>query len=152
MEQRRVFKELSLELALALWLQCFCKIKFPDSTSLELKVLLAECVNLESHEKEIWRMSQHGTEKSIYRVIFRICFGIKTAMILQNTISRFNFLWSESFVSWVCYFGEPRKKTLLNVTERNREVHIQSSLSNWILLYDYNDSARYHFQIQLISN
>ena len=32
-------------------------------------------------------MSQQGTEKSSFRVIFRIGFGILTAMILQNTIS-----------------------------------------------------------------
>ena len=45
-EQRRAFSELSFELALAL----FCKIPFPDSTSFELQVLIAECVALESHK------------------------------------------------------------------------------------------------------
>ena len=54
-------------------------------------------------------MSQQGTEKSIFRVIFRIGFGIMTAMILQNTISRFNLFRIESFDSGVCYFGELQK-------------------------------------------
>ena len=149
----------------ALWLQSFCKISFPDSTSFKLKVLLAECVTLESHEKKtvechrkeqrspfsefsfelillyttmilqntiprfnllqiesfdsgvcdfrelrikICWMSQHGTEKSIYRVIFRIGFGIMPAMIMKNTISRFNFSRIKSFDSSMCYIGKPR--------------------------------------------
>ena len=40
-------------------------------------------------KKMCW-MSQQGTEKSIFRVIFWIGFGIRAAMILQNTITRFN--------------------------------------------------------------
>ena len=101
-EQRRAFSELSFELALALWLQWFCKIPFPDSTSFELKVLIAECVTVESHEKKICWLSQQGTEKSIFRVIFRIGFEVINAMILQNTISRYNFFRIASFDSWVC--------------------------------------------------
>ena len=151
-------------------------------------------------------MSQQGTEKSIFRVIFRIGFGIRTEMILQNTISRFNLFRIESFDSGECYLGELRKQTqqgtqnsvfrvifridfsirtamilqntisrfnlfrlkvlipecvpleshekknLLNVAARNRDEHFQSYLSNWLWHYDCNDSAKYHFQIQLISN
>ena len=63
-------------------------------------------------------MSQQGTEKSIFRVIFRIGFGIMTAMILQNTISRFNFFRIESFDSWVFYFTDPRNKTKIRVIFR----------------------------------
>ena len=55
-------------------------------------------------------MSQQGAEKSIFRVIFRIGFGIRTAMILQNTISRFNLFRIESFDSGACYLGELRKQ------------------------------------------
>ena len=68
--------------------------------------------------KKICWLSQQGTEKSIFRVIFRIGFGIMTAMILQNTISRFNFFRIESFDSWVCYFGEPRNRTKIRVLFR----------------------------------
>ena len=39
-------------------------------------------------------------------------------MILQNTISRFNFFRIESFDSWVCYFGEPWNKTKIRVIFR----------------------------------
>ena len=99
-------------------MQWFCKIPFLDSTSFELQVLIAECVSLESHEKKICWLSQQGTEKSIFRVIFRIGFGIMTTMILQNTISRFNFFRIESFDSWVCYFGKPRNKTKIRVIFR----------------------------------
>ena len=90
----KTISEIYFELALALWLQWFCIFPFPDSTSFELKVLIAECVTLESHEK----------------------------------------------------------KNLLTVAARNREEHFQSYLSNWLWHYDYNDSAKYYFQIQLISN
>ena len=52
--------------------------------------------------KKICWLSQQGTEKSIFRVIFRIGFDVIDAMILQNTISRFNFFRIASFDSWVC--------------------------------------------------
>ena len=57
-------------------------------------------------------MSQQGTEKSIFRVIFWIDFDIMTAMKLQNPISRFNLFQIESFDSRVCYFKEPQKKKI----------------------------------------
>ena len=102
--------------------------------------------------KQICWMSQQGTEKSVFRVIFRIGFGIMTAMILQNAISSFNSFRIERLDSGVCYFGELRKKKLLNVPARNREEHFQRNLSNWLWHYDCNDSAKYHFHIQLLSN
>ena len=46
-------------------------------------------------------MFQQGTEKSIFKVIFKIEFGIMTTTILQNTISRFNLFLIESFDSGV---------------------------------------------------
>ena len=73
-EQRRAFSELSFELALPLWLQWFCKISFPDSTSFEFKVLIAECV--------LWR----ATKQNKNRVIFRIGFDVITTMILYLSI------------------------------------------------------------------
>ena len=110
-EQRSPFSEVPFEWTLALWLQWFCKIPFPDWTSFELKVLIAECVTLESHrQKKLCWLSQQGTEKSIFRVIFRIGFDVIITMILQNTNSRFSFFRIESVDSWVCYLGEPRKK------------------------------------------
>jgi len=57
-------------------------------------------------------MSQQGAEKSIFRVIFRIGFDVVTAMILQNTISRFNLLRIERFDSWVCYVKSNEKKSV----------------------------------------
>ena len=108
-EQKTAFSELTFELASMLSLQWFCKSVIPDSTYFELKVLRAECVSLESHKKKICWLSQQGTEKSIFRVIFRIGFGIMTAMILQNTISRFNFFRIESFHSWVILFWKAMK-------------------------------------------
>ena len=60
--------------------------------------------------KKICWLSQQGTEKSIFRVIFRFSFYVITTMILQNTNSRFNLFRIESFDSRVCYLGEPQKK------------------------------------------
>ena len=97
---------LSFELVSTLSWHWSCKIPFPDSTYFELKVLRAECVSLESHKKKICWLSQQGTEKSIFRVIFRIGFNVITLMVLQNTNSRFNLFRIESFDSWVCAFGE----------------------------------------------
>ena len=61
------------------------------------------CYFRELQEKICW-ISQHGTEKSSFRVISWIGLGIMTAMILLNTISRFNFFGIERFHCWVCYF------------------------------------------------
>ena len=60
--------------------------------------------------KKICWLSQQGTEKSIFRVIFPISFYVITTMILQNTNFRFNLFRIESFDSRVCCLGEPRKK------------------------------------------
>ena len=109
-EERSSFLELSLQLALIFWLQCFCKIPFPYLTSFKLKDLIAECATLESYDKQICSISQQGTEKSIFRVIFRIGFGIMNAMILQKNISRFHLFRIERFNSRVCYFGELQRK------------------------------------------
>ena len=138
---------------MALWLQWLCNITWPDSTYFELKVLIVECATLKSYEeKKICWISQQGTEKSIFRVIFQIGFDIMATMILQNNISRFNLFQIESFDSWVCYFGELRSKICWMSQQGNREEHFQSNLLNWLWHYDCNDSAKYHFQIQLISN
>ena len=104
------------------------------------------CYFREPQTKKICWMLQQETENIIFRVIFWIGFGIMTAMILQNTISRFNLFRIESFDSGVCYFGELRK-SLLIVTARKREEHLHSYLSNWLWHYDCNDSAKDHFKI-----
>ena len=75
------------------------QIPFPDSTSFELKVLIPECVTLEIHGKKNLLNVAARKDKSIFRVIFRIDFGIMTTMILQNTISRFNLFRIGSFDS-----------------------------------------------------
>ena len=159
--------------------------------------------------KKICWLSQQGTEKSIFRVIFRIGFGIMTTMILQNTISRFNLFRIESFDSGVCSFGELKKysvdcrskkqrrafselyfkldlalwlqwfckrpfpdltsfdlkvliaecvtleshkKKCVECRSKEQRRQFQRYISNWLWHYDCNDSANYHFQIQLLSN
>ena len=98
-EQKTAFSKLTFELASMLSLQWFCKSVIPDSTYLELKVLRAKCVSLESHKKKICWLSQQRTEKSIFRVIFRIGFDVINAMILQNT-SRFTLLKFSLYLSF----------------------------------------------------
>ena len=68
----------------------------------QIESLIAERVTLDGHEKNMCWMLQQETEKSIFRVIFWIDFKIMTTMILQNTISIFNFFRIESFESGVC--------------------------------------------------
>ena len=50
-ERRRAFAEWVFEISLRLSLQWCCTKPFPNSTYFELKVLIAECVTLETHEK-----------------------------------------------------------------------------------------------------
>ena len=51
----------------------------------------------------------------------------------------------------MCYLEEPQTLSG-NVGAGNRDEYFQSYLSNWVLRYDENDSAKNHFQVQLISN
>ena len=67
--------------------------------------------------KQICWMLQQGTEKNVFRVIFWIGFGIRTEMILQNTISRFNLFRFESFDSGECY------STLENYENKRSKEH-----------------------------
>ena len=84
-------------------------------------------------------------------VIFRIGFDVIMTLTLQNTISRFKLFRIASFGSCVLLW-RATKKNLLNVAAKNIEEHVQSYISNWLWHYDCNDSAKYHFQIQLILN
>ena len=57
------------------------------------------CCLGEPRKKICW-LSQQRTEKSIFRVIFRIGFDVINAMILQNTISRFTLLKFSLYLSF----------------------------------------------------
>ena len=82
-------------------------------------------------EKKICWMSQQGTEKRFFRVIFWIGFGIMTAMILQNTNSRFTLFFRE------CYFGKPRKKKSVEYCSKKwrrafSELSFELAVSLWL--------------------
>ena len=64
-----------------------------------------------------------------------IGFGIMTAMILQNTISRLTFFLESATLE------SQERKNLLNIAAGNGEEHFQSYLSNWLWLYDCTDSG-----------
>ena len=105
--------------------------------------------------KKICWLSQQGTEKSIFRVIFRIGFVIMTTMILQNTISKFNFFRIESFDSWVCYFGEPRKKKSVDCRSKEQrkafsELSFELALALWLQWFckiPFPDSTSFELQV-----
>ena len=99
-------------------------------------------------------LSQQETEKSIFRVIFQIGFGIMTTMILQKTISRFNFFQFESFDSWVCYFGEPQKKMCWmshQGTEKTiSEIYFELALALWLQWFcklPFPDSTSFELKV-----
>ena len=142
---RRAFSELSFGLAMALWLQWFCKIPFPDSTYFELKVLVAELLPWEPQNKNCW-MLQQGTENfQSYLSNWLQCYYYNDSAKHQFQIYFEWQFWKLSVLPW-----RATKKNLLNVAARNREEHFQSYLLNWLRCYHYNDSAKHHFQIQLI--
>ena len=87
-----------------------------------------------------------------FRVILRNEFEIITAMIVQNAIFTTNFFQMDSFNGWTFPLGEEGKKNLLNLVAGNRAEQIQSYLLNLVRHYHYDDSAKYHFQNQVISN
>ena len=97
-------------------------------------------------------MSQKETENSIFRVIFQIGFKIMTAMIMKNTFPDSTSPELKVLIAQCVTLESHEEKNLKNVAGRNREVHFQSYLSNLLWHYDCNDSAKYHFQIQLLSN
>ena len=103
----------------------------------------------------MWWILQQGTKKSIFRVTCWIDFDIMTTMILQNTISTSNLFWIESFDSGVLLvlWRATKKKICWMSQQENREACFQSNWYdlNWVWHYVYNDSAKYHFQILLIS-
>ena len=85
------------------WLQCITLMILQNTNSRFNLFLIASfdswvCWLGEPRKKICW-LSQQGTEKSIFRVIFRIGFDVINAMILQNTISRFNFFRIASLIA-----------------------------------------------------
>ena len=77
-------------------------------------------------------------------VIFQIGFDIITPMILQNSISIFNFFRIKSFDSCELPFIA-MKKNVLN----DREEHFQRDLLNWLWHNHYHNSEKYHFRFNL---
>ena len=69
----------SFELALALWLQWYCKIPFPDSTFFELKVLIVECATSENYENK----SVECRSKEHRMVFSELSFELALALWLQ---------------------------------------------------------------------
>ena len=69
-----------------------------------INVMIAEWVILESQNiKNLFKVAARNREVN-FQISFWIDFDIMTAMILQNTSSRFTLFFRE------CYFGKPRKK------------------------------------------
>ena len=62
----------------------------------KLKVLIAECVTLESQKKKTVECCSNEQRTSFLELSLGLGFGIMTATIVQNTISRFNFVQIES--------------------------------------------------------
>ena len=150
-----------------------------DSTYFELKVLIADCVTLESHNKKsvegskrekqtafselllyslseprgkkFGRMSQQWTEKSISELSFKIGFDVMKTMILQNTNSRSNLFRIELLIAESVTF-ECHEKKCSNFAERERVKKIHCCILNWLRHYHNNDSAKYQFKFLLFTN
>ena len=142
---------LSFELVIMLSLHWSWKISFPDSTYFGLKVLIAECVTLNCHEKKMCWMLQQGTEKSFSELSFELAL----ALWLQ-WFSKIPFTDSTYFELKVliaeCATLESYEKKICWMLQQGTEKSIFIVLSNWLWHYDCNDSAKYHFQIKLILN
>ena len=78
-EQRRAFSELSFELVSMSLRQWFYKTLIPDSTYFELKVLIAECAALESHEKK--SVGCRSNEQR--RAFSELSFGLASMLSMQ---------------------------------------------------------------------
>jgi len=136
---------LSFELATTLSLYWSCKIPFTDSTYFELKVLIAEFVTLDSNEKCVECRSKEQRRAFPNNESFELAATLSWLWFCKIPFSHSTYLkWKvlitayvtletnedrfKYFVSWVCY------------------------LSKWLRRYHDTDPAKYHFQIQLISN
>ena len=135
---------------LMLSMKWFCKIPFLDSPYFELKVLIAECVSLESYEKKnLLAVAARNREEHfpsyLSNWIWHYDYNDSAKYHFQIQLISNRKLWC--VLPW-----RATKKNLLTVAGRNREEHFQSYLSDWLWCYHYNDSAKYHFQIHLTSN
>ena len=98
--------------------------------------MIAECVTLESRRTKKSVECHSKEQKEHFQSYLSNWFDIMTTMILQNTISRFNLFWIESFNSWVCYFGEVQTKIcwiLQEGTEKSiLELSFEMALTLWL--------------------
>ena len=128
-------------------LQWFCKTAVLDSTFSKLKVLYLSVFSRRATRKICW-MSQQGTEKSIFRVIFQISFDVITTMILQNTNTKFNLLWIKSVYSWVYYPGEHKKICWVSQQEPEKSIFKLDLmlLLQWFCKTPLPDSTYFEFK------
>ena len=88
---------------------------------------------------EPWRkicwLSQQGTEKRIFRLIFRIGFDIITTVVLQNTISRFNFFQIASLIADCVSLVSHEKKSVDCRSKEQRRAFSELSFEMGLLLF-----------------
>ena len=125
-KKRSAFSELSFELALALWLQWFFKIQFPDSIYIKLNILIAEWViSRETKKKSVKCRSkeQRRPFSELSSNVLRHYYCNDSA----KTISRLNLFQINVIIAeWVILESHDRKH-LFNVAAKNREVHFRVS-------------------------
>ena len=108
-EQRRAFQS---HLSDRLWkYQCNDSAKYHFQIQLlsNWKFCFLSVLLWRATKKKICGLSQQGTEKSIFREIFRIGCDVIMTMILQNTIFTFNLFEMESFDNCFCYIGNKQR-------------------------------------------
>ena len=99
-----------------------------------------------AREKICWTLHE-----DTYQSIFRISSTLSLQRVCKISFSDSTYFELKVFID-ECVTLESHEKNVLNVAVGNRKEHFQSYLSNWVRRYHDNDSATYHFQIQLISN
>ena len=103
------FWELSFEVASSLSLQWFCKLSFPDSTFVEFKALVAECVTLEGIEKKSVECRSKEQRSQFSELSFELALTLSHQWFCKTPFPDSTFVEFKVLIA-ECYFGGPREK------------------------------------------
>ena len=113
--------------------------KFLDSHYLVFRVLIAECITLESYEKKSDECRSNEQRRAFSELI-QIGFDIITSMILQNATSRFNLFWIFKVLIAECVTLESYKKNSFEGRSKEQrrpflELSFELALTLWLPYY-----------------
>ena len=137
-----------------LCLQWFCQIQFPDSPYIKLKVLIAECVYLESHEKKKIECHSKERRRQFSKLSFKLALTLWLQLFCRKPFPVSTYFELKVLIAEWATLEIYERKHMLNVRARTErafsKLSFELALSLWLQYFykkPYPDSTYFELQV-----